>query len=466
MALFTALVGLLLTGAFLGPYFVFSHVTRAQFDQHLLDAAQPVLAELMPDPSENTSDPSDTRFEDDVTKLDIPGEYFAIYDANNHLMQQSLNLSRVRVELGELPPLDSGRRMFYNLKQSTLGKLRAVSVPFQIGTSTYFLVLAMPDESTEAGLLSLRRLIFISLPLGLLITALVSIWYVSRSLRPIGELTRHAIDMTARLDATGNREIWTPLPVENPDDELGRLAEAFNRLFQRVDSSVRQLRQFVTDASHELRTPLTVLQGETEFLLSKRRTEHEYRAALTTIDEELNTLGRIVKGLFTLSLADAGQLRLGRELLYLNEVLEDSCALAEPLASAKGIKIDRKLNNDVPFYGDETFLRQLFVIFLDNAIKYSPSGTDIRVSLSIEERLARIRFEDSGVGIAAEHVAGIFRRFNRGGQTGSTEGQGGGLGLPIAQAIARAHDGSIQCESTLGEGSVFTVTLPVDNASS
>jgi signal transduction histidine kinase len=304
-------------------------------------------------------------------------------------------------------------------------------------------------------------MILLLLPISVLVTGLLSIWYVGRSLRPISELTRHAIDMTSRLQNAESGEIWRPLLVKNQTDELGQLSRAFNNLFQKFDSVVRQLRQFVSDASHQLRTPLTVLQGETELLLSKPRTEQEYRRALSAIDEELNTLVRIVKSLFTLSLADAGQLKLGQEFLYLNEVIEESCALAQPLATAKQMRIIRELNRDIPFTGDETFLRQLFVIFLDNAIKYSRPDQDIRVSASTELGLVHIRFEDTGVGIAAEHLSGIFQRFNRGAQTGSTEGQSGGLGLPIAQAIARAHGGTICCQSVLGRGSVFTVTLPL-----
>src|SRR5258707_5738515 len=108
-----------------------------------------------------------------------------------------------------------------------------------------------------------------------------------------------------------NREgFWSPLPVSSPHDELGRLAETFNHLLKSVDSAVRQLRQFVTDASHELRTPLSVLHGETELMLSKPRTADEYRETLCVFDDEFKKLTRIVEGLFTLSMADAGQLHL------------------------------------------------------------------------------------------------------------------------------------------------------------
>lgn len=460
MVSFTTLVGLLLAGAYWGPYLVFSHIVRAQFDERLLDAARPVLAELVPDPREEKIERSDAPLEDDVTKLDIPGEYFALLDASGHVIQKSANVASRQFQLGT-PQMNLTHVMFHTIKDSRLGNLRTVSLPFQREKSTYVLFVAMTNREMEKALFSFRVMILVLLPISLIIAALASIWYVSRSLRPITELTRHAIDMTRRLEGADYKEIWTPLSIKNPDDELGNLAQAFNKLFQKIDSAVRQLRQFVTDASHELRTPLTVLQSETELLLSNPRTEQEYRNALSTIDGELNTLIRIVKGLFTLSLADAGELKLGQEFLYLNEVLEESCSLAEPLAKSKQMRIIRDLNNDVPFTGDETFLRQLFVIFLDNAIKYSPPGREVRASLLVELGRVQVRFQDSGLGIAGEHLSGIFQRFNRGAQTGSTEGQGGGLGLPIAQAIARAHGGSIHCQSSFGKGSIFTITLPL-----
>jgi two-component system OmpR family sensor kinase len=462
MVSFTTLVGLLLTGAYLASYLFFSHIVRAQLDERLLGEARPVLAELIPDPSEEKFERSDAPFEDDVTKLNIPGEYFVLLDASGNLILESANLRSKELQLGTAQ-LDRSHETFHSLKNSKLGNLRAVSLPFQRANATYFLVVAMPNKEAEQALFSFRAMILSLLPISVLVTGLLSIWYVGRSLRPISELTRHAIDMSSRFQNAESREIWTPLLVKNPNDELGQLSQAFNNLFQKFDSVVRQLRQFVSDASHELRTPLTVLRGETELLLSKPRTEQEYCSALSAIDEELNTLVRIVKSLFTLSLADAGQLKLGKEFLYLNEVLEESCALAQPLATAKQIRIIRELNRDIPFTGDETFLRQLFVIFLDNAIKYSRPGQDIRVSASTELGSVHIRFQDTGVGIAAEHLPGIFQRFNRGAQTGSTEGQSGGLGLPIAQAIARAHGGSICCQSVLERGSVFTVTLPLSN---
>jgi signal transduction histidine kinase len=306
---------------------------------------------------------------------------------------------------------------------------------------------------------SFAEIALLLFPLSLLLTAGISAFYVGRSLAPIAALTKHAALMAKRV--TNRQGFWTPLPVTSPHDELGRLAETFNQLLQSVDSAVIQLRQFVTDASHELRTPLAVLHGETELVLSRPRSAKEYRDTLCVFDDEIKKLTRIVEGLFTLSMADAGQLHLAREPLYIDEVLEEACALVTSRARSKNIAILRDLKQDMPYFGDEAFLHQLFLIFLDNAIKYSPNYKQIRVTLSRQDDTIRVCFEDQGIGISSEHLPSIFKRFYRAAPSSSGEAQSGGLGLAIAQAIARAQGGSIACESTPGVGSTFTVILPV-----
>jgi signal transduction histidine kinase len=262
-----------------------------------------------------------------------------------------------------------------------------------------------------------------------------------------------------------NREgFWTPLPVSFPHDELGRLADTFNQLLQGVDSAVRQLRQFVTDASHELRTPLAVLHGETELLLSKPRSAEDYQKTLHVFDGEFKKLTRIVEGLFTLSMADAGQLHLLCEPLYINEVLEEACALVSSRARTKKIAIVRELNAEIAYTGDEAFLHQLFLIFLDNAIKYSSDDTQVQVSLEERDGTIRASFADQGIGIANEHLPFIFERFYRAAPSSSGEAQSGGLGLAIAHAITRAQGGFIECRSVVGVGSTFTVILPAAQA--
>ena len=160
-------------------------------------------------------------------------------------------------------------------------------------------------------------------------------------------------------------------------------------------------------------------------------------------------------------MADAGQLHLVCDPLYINETLEEACALVHFRARAKNIRIVRDLNQEIPYFGDEAFLHQLFLIFLDNAIKYSPSGTSVHVTLRTHEGEIRVAFADQGVGIPKEHVPFIFERFYRAAPASSGDAQSGGLGLAIAQAIVQAQGGAIECESTLGVGSTFTVVLPI-----
>ncbi|PYV70505.1 MAG: hypothetical protein DMG97_19145, partial [Acidobacteria bacterium] len=145
-------------------------------------------------------------------------------------------------------------------------------------------------------------------------------------------------------------------------------------------------------------------------LLSKPRNAEEYRKTLSDFGDEFKKLNRIVEGLFTLSMADAGQLQLMSEPLYINEALEEACALVTSRALAKNIVIVRELNEEVPYSGDEAFLHELFLIFLDNAIKYSPEGTRVRVTLEQDRGKIRAHFKDQGIGISSAHLPFIFER--------------------------------------------------------
>lgn len=455
MLLFCAVVGVLLASAYFAFYAILARAMRSQFDRKLFEAASPVVADLVQDPAEQ-----------DVNKLNLPDEYFELLEPSGRVLQQSKNLQARPLEIGR-GGVDVAQPIFRSVDGGNRGRLRLVLVPFRQGAEPRVLALAMPTRDVDLALENFRHVILVFLPLSLLLTGAISAWYVGRSLQPVADLTRQAEQMIERLrgspiDAIDlEQSLRIPLPASNPHDELGKLAVTFNQLFARVDAALRQLRQFVSDASHELRTPLAVLQGETELLLSEPRTSEEYQKTLRVIDGELKKLSRIVEGLFTLALADAGQLRLATEPVYLNEVLEETCALVAPRAQAKSIAIERDLAQDSACLGDEAFLRQLFLIFLENAIKYSPANTRVQVKLETADGLIRVRFQDQGFGISSEHLAHVFERFYRAAKPEAGESQSGGLGLAIAQAIASAHGGSIECTSRPGAGSTFTVNLPL-----
>lgn len=446
MVLFCSVVGVLLTASYLAFLMLLAHEIPTQLNRMLLEIAQPIIADIVSEPNAR-----------DVERMDIAGQFFELLDAHGNVLQRSKNLPG---------PIDLKGLRLGGQPAFTVGSIgnsetvRVVVIPFTQAGAQRGLAVAIPTLGTNRVLDAFARIALVLLPLSLLLTALISTFYVGKSLKPITALTQHAALMARRV--TNRQGFWTPLPVTSTRDELGRLAETFNHLLEGVDSSVRQLRQFVTDASHELRTPLAVLHGETELVLSKPREEDEYRRALVTVDDELKKLTRIVEGLFTLSMADAGQLHLDCEPLYINEVLEEACALVASRARAKNITIVRELSSEMSYWGDEAFLHQLFLIFLDNAIKYSPNGTQIHVTLERCESTVRVQFRDQGIGISGEHLPFIFERFYRATPSNNGDVHSGGLGLAIAKAIARAQGGSIECESQPGLGSTFTVLLPLN----
>jgi two-component system, OmpR family, sensor kinase len=450
MLLFTTVVGVFLAGSYLAFWGLLAHEVRTQINRQLLETARPVISDIITEPEAQ-----------DVNRLDIPGEFFELLDTSGQVLQRSKNVT-APIDLNGINPAVT--HPTFGSATIERESIRIALVPFQQGNQLRVLLVAIPTRGTNSVLDSFGRVALLLFPLSLALTASISAFYVGRSLAPIKALTQHAASMARRV--TNRSGFWSPLPVSSPYDELSRLAETFNHLFQGIDSAVGQLRQFVTDASHELRTPLSVLHGETELLLSKPRSAEEYRKTLSDFGDEFKKLTRIVEGLFTLSMADAGQLQLMSEPLYINEVLEEACALVTSRALAKNISIVRELNEEIPYSGDEAFLHELFLIFLDNAIKYSPEGTRIRVSLEKEDGKIRAHFKDQGMGISSEHLPFIFERFYRAVPHSSAEAHSGGLGLAIAQAIVRAQGGVIECQSIPGTGSTFTVVLPPTHSSS
>ena len=446
MLLFTSVVGFLLALSYLAFFALLSHEIPKQLNRQLLETGRPLVSDIVTEPNAQ-----------DINRLDIPGEFFELLDASGAVLQRSQNLD-APIDLTQVK-IKANHPTFGVATIAATQPVRVALIPFQQLNQTRILVVAIPTLGTNAVFDSFGRIALILFPLSLLVTAGISAFYVGRSLAPIAALTQHAAQMADQVKNPNG--FWSPLPVSSPHDELGHLALTFNDLLQGVDSAVRQLRQFVTDASHELRTPLAVLHGETDLLLSKPRTVEDYQNTLYVFDDEFKKLTRIVEGLFTLSMADAGQLQLMSEPLYVNEVLEEACALASYRARAKNISILRDLKEGVASSGDEAFLHQMFLIFLDNAVKYSADGTQVCVSIVQRDGSIRVRFEDQGAGIPSEHLGRIFERFYRASPAGHGEAHSGGLGLAIAQAIAQAHGGSIECESIHRVGSVFTVVLPV-----
>lgn len=274
------------------------------------------------------------------------------------------------------------------------------------------------------------------------------------------------------------------VPMEGPDD-IRILADAFNRMaarlqgwdaelrtqvtlrteelnqaLTRLDANLSQMRQFHADASHELRTPLTIMRGEVEVALRSVRSPEEYQRVLQSILEEMNRVSGIVDHLLMLARADSGQLKIESTPVEVNDILQDLHVQLQVLAASKQISLSLTEEEPVFVLGDSTKLRQLFLNLIENAVKYTPAGGEVRVRVGSKDGFVMVQVSDSGIGIAQEDIPHIFDRFFRADRARSREMGGSGLGLAICQWIVKAHQGWIDVQSSVGKGSTFSVYLP------
>jgi heavy metal sensor kinase len=267
--------------------------------------------------------------------------------------------------------------------------------------------------------------------------------------------------MADRARQIGVENLSERLPVANPRDELGKLAETFNELLARLEASLIQQRQFMADASHELRTPVTTARTAASVTLQQpRRDEHEYRETMDLIEQEMTRLSRIVDDMFTLARADAGSYPVRQTPMYLDEVFDEVVRASRVVASTRQITIADTATRPASFTGDEDLIRRLILNILDNAVRYAPSNSVIRIALDRAVDRYAISISDDGPGIPAEVQPRIFERFFRVDAARSRPDGGAGLGLALARWIARVHGGDVVLASSSSLGSTFVITLP------
>ncbi|RLB73906.1 MAG: hypothetical protein DRH07_00270 [Deltaproteobacteria bacterium] len=241
-----------------------------------------------------------------------------------------------------------------------------------------------------------------------------------------------------------------------------KLAHSYNSMMARRASNLRRARQFSADVTHELRTPLTILRGETELALRSSRDQKELRAVLESNLEEARRMSHLIEDLLLLSKSDLGEIPLKMEPLPLVELIIELHQQAQLLATTKNIKVDLLYpDQQIILDADNLRLRQVFLNLLTNAIKYTPEGGSVTIELALNDNDVAITISDTGIGIDDENLDLIFDRFYRVNKTNNRNDGGSGLGLAIVKWIVDAHTGSISVSSTVGQGSKFTVTLPL-----
>ena len=309
-----------------------------------------------------------------------------------------------------------------------------------------------PEARVEQQLDEILLVLALGLPVVVALAGAGGYLMARRALAPIDQLAAESRRITA--DRLHER-----LTVRNAQDEIGRLAAVVNETFGRLESSFDQLRRFTADASHELRTPLSVIRGIGELGLRETRTPAEYKEAMGSMLEEVDRLTRLVDTLLQLSRGDAGMLRLSRDVVDLADLAREVAASLNLLAEERRQRLDVAAAASVRVLADRCVLRDAVTNLVDNAIKYSPAGSTIRIHVDGGPERATLTVADEGAGIAPEHRDRIFDRFYRIDEARSREMGGAGLGLAIAKWAVEANGGQIALEPA-GIGSVFRISLP------
>jgi heavy metal sensor kinase len=287
------------------------------------------------------------------------------------------------------------------------------------------------------------------------LSALGSYWLAGRAFAPIRRLVE-----VARTIKEGDLRQRVPVPPTT--DEVHALAVTLNEMLTSLEQTISRQRRFVSDASHELRTPVAVIRSKTDLALQQPCMQEEYISILHDINSESERLGRLIGDLLILARGDEGKTRFEMEKVPLHLVSEIVVASAESLALERGVALQMETSEPAVVYADEARLIQVIMNLLDNAILYTNAGGSINLKVAVIGNQAQLTVRDTGIGVSPEHLPHIFERFYRADPARTrSEGGNNGLGLSIVDWLVRAHKGTIVVESQVGQGSTFTVRLPL-----
>jgi two-component system, OmpR family, heavy metal sensor histidine kinase CusS len=329
------------------------------------------------------------------------------------------------------------------------GSLRMLERKFRANGETFDLQVGAPLADIRHFLDLLRILLWSLIPVVIALGCIGGAWLSRRALKPVQDVTNAALAIS--IENLSGR-----LPVPATGDEIARLAAVLNSMLARLEAAVTTLSQFAGDASHELRTPLAVIRTTAELALRRERAPEAYRTALQEVASESARMTQLIDDLLALARSDAGTVDMPRAAIDVREVLMEVSEKMANLANAAGIRVITALGDRPAIIsGNRQALHRLFMVLLDNALKYSHAGGDVVLSVTRGEGLISAGVEDFGNGIGESELPHIFKRFYQADPSRSAGGHG--LGLSLAQSIAQAHGAEIDVCSSRGKGSIFRV---------
>ena len=393
--------------------------------------------------------------------IEHPGDYLAVYADDNQLIFRSAFL---QAHQSALVPPDQVKRPIVRSRRIDHRPFRFLFQKLEVNGHVYTVEMGGPADDAVETLHDFRSYLLMFAPLLLLVAAGGGYWLSRRALSPVDALVH-----TAR--AVSGTNLSSRLQKLETGDELQRLSDTLNEMLDRIEAAFQRITQFTADASHELRTPVSLIRTEAELALRRSRGEAEYKESLRHILMEAERTTALIEQLLSMARADSGRETLHFEPVDLRQTLRSVVDGWQQVATIRSLQFSASLDvppsldaRDFSVMGDETLLRRLADILLDNAFKYTPPPGSVHLSLEPQGESAVICVQDSGVGIAEEERGKIFERFYRVDKARSRAQGGAGLGLAIAQWIVTQHGGSIQVESQPGQGAIFRVELPMTAA--
>ncbi len=394
----------------------------------------------------------------------IVGRLKSVYlltDANGNEKQSST----IYRSLGIDPPGDirktlRSQHIVWNEKHDPKGVpylIRAGAIYDEQHSEMYYLAIGRSLADSRGILQSFTWVMLGVMSLMVVGGCLLGWIYAGRALTPV----LHVAQAAQRISSSN---LSLRIPTRQAGDELDFLIETFNQMIERLENSFRQVRQFSTDVSHELRTPITVIRGQLEVALFTAQNTDQYREAILESMHEIERLSQIVRALLLLAQAETGQVVLQKIPIDLCAVVRDMVDEFQiPAEEARVHLVAGEMPPECTGDLDRVQIERMISNLLSNALKFTPPGGQVTVSIIGRQNEVELHIADTGLGISPEHLPHIFDRFYRitGNDSSSPSPEKGlGLGLSFVSWIVKAHNGAVDVKSTPGQGTEFIITLP------
>ena len=434
---FTLLMTLLAAVGLAFLFFVGGQSALAATQNRMAEMAETARSEIGLDSSGFVFDSDLEYFRD--------GVYLSVYDAAGLPLY------------GAVPRLFDNTVVFADSQLRELtdagGRWYVYDISFAVDESQVWVRTVAAVDEVGSTITQLLRLALVVLPFFVVLAAVGGFWLTHRAFLPVRRITRTAReirqggDLSRRIDLGPGR------------DEIHTLASEFDSMFARLEASFAAEKQFASDASHELRTPTAVILTQCEDALESAASPEELRAALKAIQRQGEKMAGLLSQLLLLSRADSGRQTLRSEPVDLSGLAAAVADEQRERAADKGIAVTADIAPGLVVQGDETMLMRVLINLMENGIKYGRAGGHLSLTLTAGGDTVTGKVADDGIGIAAEDLDKVWRRFWQADPAHS--GGGAGLGLSMVKWIVEAHGGRITVESVLGKGTAFTFTLPL-----